>query len=128
LEAGPRHVGVEHFRKPQSLASCEEIASTQGRLERLLHAWRVPRWITLSPFASCTSSASRTSVISPSRTRQKSSVRVRRIGGRGRSRGANVTTRHTEPPAGGVSTRGGSLLILAGVASVAQMNAEESGR
>src|ERR1700704_4241983 len=61
---------------PQSAASCDEIAMVQYRFERLLQAWLVPRCTTVSPAASGTSAVSSTSVISPSRIRQKSSVRV----------------------------------------------------
>jgi hypothetical protein len=56
--------------------SCAAIAIVHGRPERLLHAWLVPRWTTVSPARRSTSSVSRTSVISPSRTMQRSRDRV----------------------------------------------------
>jgi len=52
-------------------ASCDEIAIVHGRSDRLLQAWLVPRCTTVSPAFSATSSLSRTSVISPSRIKQK---------------------------------------------------------
>src|SRR4030095_1862818 len=60
----------------QYAASCDEKAIVQGLSDRLLQAWLVPRCTTASPALSCTSSVSSTNVISPSSTRQKSSVRV----------------------------------------------------
>src|SRR5713101_8204082 len=44
-----RHVDFEHAPGFPQVASCEEIATTQGQIERLLHAWWVPRCTTVSP-------------------------------------------------------------------------------
>ena len=61
---------------PRHLPSWDAIATTAGFAERLLHAWLVPRCITMSPCLSATSCVSSTSTISPSSTTQNSSARI----------------------------------------------------
>ena len=56
--------------------SWDEIATTAGRVERLLQAWLAPRRIAVWPAFSFTSCVSSTSTISPFSTMQKSRVRV----------------------------------------------------